>query len=426
MVKRTADNQLTKDDVEAGRDDEVGEVVTGTWHKADEDKLKGRTFVKAKRSRPTPTPTQEGAASSFPNFSFGVAAGETKEEQKAPATNAFTALLDPTEWVCSECYVRNKKELTKCRSCQADRPAAEADKPAAAADKPAAADADKPVNAFAALLDPTEWVCAECMVRNKKDAIKCKACEANKPGAKEDNSGPTFSFGTTGGSTPTFSFGSSGTSTSTPSFSFGSSTTWSFGSAAPAASGSAPSFTFGASIDGAKATFGSVQGEGFKASSDGLGAATATLGSNTADATKPEFKDKKRESTGEEGDTRVFSMPQTKVFVLTEIPKEDQEEGKKTQKYVEKGQGELHLNTLVLEGKKKARLVLRADKTQRLVLNAPLYSDTKPETQAEKFVRFVSIDADGKPCSYLLRFKNKSDRGLLFSKMEETIKVIEA
>jgi hypothetical protein len=79
-------------------------------------------------------------------------------------------------------------------------------------------------------------------------------------------------------------------------------------------------------------------------------------------------------------------------------------------KYVEMGAGELHINTFDLEGKKKARMVLRAEKTQRLVLNAAINEKIINVSQpSEKHVRFHSFDLDGKLATFLLKFPGKNE-----------------
>lgn len=380
MSKRGAEDQLTKDDYEAGKG-EGGESESGVWKAANEEKLKQRTFVKVRRKGETTAPI---ASASAPSFNLS-----------GPAAN----------------------------------PAAEP------ADPPAATPA---VNAFTRLLDPTEWVCEVCEVRNKKEATKCKACEAPKKGSDTKDSttaaapaaAPAFSFGVPSDSKPTFSFGAS--TPGAPTFSFGtvpaagSGFNFSFGKDSSSSSSSTPSFTFGSKLSGEAATFGSLEGKGFSGEGK-LEGSVASFGSTTADPTKEEFKNKKRESSGEEGDTRIFSVANCKVFNLKTVfenPDAETEEGKgkKSAKWVECGTGEAHINTYMHNSKKKARLVLRADKTQRLVINAPLYKEMSAKPEGEKFVRLNTTCAEGKPTSYLMKMKLKADVAATLAKVEEAIK----
>ncbi len=76
------------------------------------------------------------------------------------------------------------------------------------------------------------------------------------------------------------------------------------------------------------------------------------------------------------------------------------------QKYVEVGSGELHINKFKSsDGSLCARLVLRAEKVQRLVVNAPLLKGMSFGMQQEKYVRFISLGLDEprKMTAHLLR-----------------------
>merc|ERR1712166_861419 len=97
-----------------------------------------------------------------------------------------------------------------------------------------------PVNAFAALINKSNWECQACLVSNKEDVDKCAACEVPRAGSKADEAAKAAA-------TPTFGFGGFKATTSAPpgTFTFGSS---SFGgSSTSGASGSTGGFTFGGS-----------------------------------------------------------------------------------------------------------------------------------------------------------------------------------
>eukprot|EP00808_Paulinella_micropora_P001147 g26871.t1 len=93
-----------------------------------------------------------------------------------------------------------------------------------------------------------------------------------------------------------------------------------------------------------------------------------------------------------------------------EASKFEQPTQKTTQakKFVEIGNGDLYINTYDEEGKMKARMVLRAERTQRLVLNCPVFKDMVHEAQGDKYVKFMSNDLDGKLQLYLLKVGNKA------------------
>ena len=157
----------------------------------------------------------------------------------------------------------------------------------------------------------------------------------------------------------------------------------------------------------------------------------------TTDETKAEFKHAIAERTGEEDDS-VHLRVATKVFQLKDVPivADVHVEGEvnaaaaavagsaaastpassssttatetpvKTQtKYVEIGSGELHVNSVEdkTTSKTRARMVLREDRTKRNVLNAPLFTGMVYKLEGEKFVKFMSLDLDGKLSTFLLK-----------------------
>jgi len=161
-----------------------------------------------------------------------------------------------------------------------------------------------------------------------------------------------------------------------------------------------------------------------------------------------QFKDKKAESSGEETDEIVWKG-QTKVFVMKKVtlggeskleradddedgssggggsggaeskqqPKEEaKEEGKAGEvvdKWVDVGTGELHINRYTTDQhQRRARLIMRADKTHRLVLNVPLLASLASsfQLQADKYVRLASVsveEGETRVVQYLLRVKGK-------------------
>jgi RanBP1 domain len=106
------------------------------------------------------------------------------------------------------------------------------------------------------------------------------------------------------------------------------------------------------------------------------------------------FKEKKEQGTGEENDTIHFKA-RCKVFQLVDNA------------WKECSIGELHANTTQVDGKTSGRLVLRNDRTKRLVLNAPVLADSTPPTLAKKSVVFSTVVDTSVVSSYTLKFKTE-------------------
>lgn len=136
MGKRRAETELSKDDVDASSDDSVQTTGTGTWERAPEEELKTRQKVTVAR-RFTATESTEAPAA-MPAFSFGAVATQqsapapevAKAPEPAPAAaqpnilaSMFAAQMS-SGWECSECLIRNKKEALKCISCESPNPSA--------------------------------------------------------------------------------------------------------------------------------------------------------------------------------------------------------------------------------------------------------------------------------------------------------------
>ncbi|KAK4055334.1 hypothetical protein OIV83_000617 [Microbotryomycetes sp. JL201] len=95
--------------------------------------------------------------------------------------------------------------------------------------------------------------------------------------------------------------------------------------------------------------------------------------------------------TGEENDELLHSV-RAKLFAMHDGS------------WVERGTGVLKLNATREGDKNGARLVMRADATHRLLLNAPLFQKFSIEVNQEKYVRFAVIEsAEQGPTSYMLR-----------------------
>ncbi|KWU46641.1 hypothetical protein RHOSPDRAFT_31456 [Rhodotorula sp. JG-1b] len=111
------------------------------------------------------------------------------------------------------------------------------------------------------------------------------------------------------------------------------------------------------------------------------------------DASKLVFTEKKELVTGEEEEETVHQV-KCKLYAMSEG------------QWAERGTGPLRLNQTVAKGDKHtARLVMRADATHRLLLNAPLFHEFSIAVSNEKYVRFTVIEG-GNPISYMLRTGN--------------------
>merc|ERR1712130_788078 len=323
-------------------------------------------------------------------------------------------------------------------------------------------------NAFAKLIPANTWECQICLVRNKNEQLKCGACTEPKPGTSgKDNekdktsnaqNGSPFVFGTSdskatsidkNGSLFTFNAGNNGSTTT--GFTFGASTEtsttqttsgFSFGASNP--------FTFNTekSSEGAGTKTGSVWGEGTSGYAWGssTSADSATNSSvfqfttrhslskpSEPSPTKSDFKPEKEQKSGEEKDRLLYKV-HCKVFTLKKVPiikptevgdeKKDDAPPAMKDKYVESGSGDLHINVIEETGNTRARMVLRVDKTQHLVLNAPIFPEMLYSIQGDKYIRFTSRDLEDKAAIFLLKLRNKTETFEVKSYIEECIHLI--
>ncbi|KAJ3405017.1 E3 SUMO-protein ligase RanBP2, partial [Chytridiales sp. JEL 0842] len=145
---------------------------------------------------PIPQTSTEGALPTFTwqtaaKDSFGIVqawkSGKLKlkvDSKKAPEGFNWTAagISKPAtttgSWECGVCMISNKPEAVKCAACETDKPGV---KPPAA--PPTSA------GSFGGFKLPTtsgsvgQWECGTCLIKNKADASTCAACETPKPGS---------------------------------------------------------------------------------------------------------------------------------------------------------------------------------------------------------------------------------------------------
>ncbi|XP_036394797.1 nuclear pore complex protein Nup153 isoform X2 [Megalops cyprinoides] len=129
-------------------------------------------------------------------------------------------------WECDTCMLENKPQDSKCVSCQSTKPGASAPSAAPSSTEAAPAPAGGTLLGFGDKFKKAEgaWDCDVCCVQNGADALKCVACQSDKPGAKVEPKGfgsSTTSTGSASASTFTFGIQSSSSTDLTPSSSEG-------------------------------------------------------------------------------------------------------------------------------------------------------------------------------------------------------------
>ncbi|GAA5857027.1 hypothetical protein JCM8547_007923 [Rhodosporidiobolus lusitaniae] len=175
------------------------------------------------------------------------------------------------------------------------------------------------------------------------------------------------------------------------------------GGGAAAASGSATPSAFSA-FSTAPSAFSTPLGKSSagKSALDVAKESPAPSGSTSSGAANDDEEEKKpvyteqERFTGEEGEEVVHQV-RCKMFVM--------EAGQ----WKERGTGPIRVNESRKEGgeggKGSGRLVMRADATHRLLLNAPLFREFSIEVSNDKYVRFTVIEGS-EPVSYMLRLGN--------------------
>ncbi|CAD7090013.1 unnamed protein product [Hermetia illucens] len=195
-----------------------------------------------------------------------IVSGPETVKPAEPLKNSFGDKFKPSAdtWECSACFVRNKKDVSKCVACNTEKPGGKpsVSVPAAA---PSLVSSSSSVpnklsdSSFKSIVasQSAKWECSACMTRNEPARNKCACCEQAKPGTVSD-SVPEFSFGTSASTAASkFTFGFAAKSETElksdsnsqvktsgevkQSFSFGVPST----AAAPAPAAAATSFSFG-------------------------------------------------------------------------------------------------------------------------------------------------------------------------------------
>ena len=330
-----------------------------------------------------------------------------------------------------------------------------------------------PMTSFAQLaakVNADTWECPTCETRNNNSQSRCAACDTPKPAshsASTDSAAAdkkeTGAITSAGFSFPTLSFGSTvaapkfGTGSGVVDFSNFFNSGGSSSSAAAngnAAANSMPTYSFAGmssfALPNASTPLISFSTVAASSSTSSIASFTAPsistiAAGSTASDSSVQFRDKKAESSGEETDEIVWKG-QTKVFVMKKVTlggeselrrdeddedggggggerkeekkeeaKEEGKAGEVVDKWIDVGTGELHINRYVTESsQRRARLIMRADKTHRLVLNVPLLASLASsfQLQADKYVRLASVNVEegaNKVVQYLLRVKGKAE-----------------
>jgi len=205
---------------------------------------------------------------------------------------------------------------------------------------------------------------------------------------------PKFGAGSFGGSsfggTSSLSFGAAGSTSLTDSKPGGGFTSL-FGTAAATESGdqatTKTSFNTAAEDDADLNDFKSKLQESKKTENEeGEAPATTTAVPTKAAVDLPEEIDHK---TGEEGENRIFSAQDVKLYHFSDS------------KWKECGRGSLHVNKHVENG--YSRVIMRREKTNKLVLNGRLWPEMMCQLIGEKEVRLSFADDDGTVNMFSLR-----------------------
>ncbi|KAI9331098.1 hypothetical protein BDR26DRAFT_870712 [Obelidium mucronatum] len=341
----------------------------------------------------------------------------------------------------------NPSDTDKCLACEAAKPGASVTAAAAAP-------------SFGGFQASTtgNWTCNSCLVSNPSDKTKCLSCEVPKPGsaaptltaAATTAASPAappkstgFSFGAPAASAPTssgFSFTSASTTasasvntTASSGFSFKPATTTDESKpkssrwiqfrnlSAPAAAAAAPStgassgFSFG-NLGGSSNTggfsFGSSTTTSTSAAPSSFAAAAATGDEDDDDQTPPDEQidpSTLMRGAGEESETTNHSvLTKTHVYDAT------------LKKWSDVGKGILKVNVHKETG--KARLILRADGSGRVLLNLAVFEGMGVKVEQGKSITFLAMGESGKLNKYLVKVKDAAGAALLCSEIEKVMK----
>jgi hypothetical protein len=278
-----------------------------------------------------------------------------------------------------------------------------------------------PFNAFKA---NNQWQCSVCLTFNKLEQTKCPCCDT----PKSSDASTTTTTSVSAASTTTFTFPSSSTS-STPAFSFNTTTipTFNFNSAASSTfSFAGGSFaTFGKSTTPAanpdKQTNQDNAEDKEEDDNDDNGAEDnqkdqTTWAAPVTTSHSHLFENAKQLESNDSADT-VHHTVECFLYALV-----DAADGSGKKQYASRGKGELKLNTYTsASGETLGRMIMRVEKTRRLILHVGLFKEMKYSMEGENHVRFSSIGDSGSVEVYLLKFRSKEDCSGMFSALGELL-----
>uniref|UniRef100_A0A146LQV5 E3 SUMO-protein ligase RanBP2 n=1 Tax=Lygus hesperus TaxID=30085 RepID=A0A146LQV5_LYGHE len=387
----------------------------------------------------------------------------------------------PGSWECTVCYVTNDAKNSKCISCSTPQPGSkpsssappvpefsfgippDATKSAEAAKfsfgMPSTAKSEQKKQLFgsststkktedssklpplSSLVTQPEgsWECKSCYTRNDDTALRCIACETNRPNVtvlstSSLSTGATpFSFGNVGASLPSQTTNITNEVTITPvtdsskkeapsaGFTFGTGGVkgFGFGDSAETAKSSKPVFSFGGSISGnesfGKSTF-QFSMPTFDPKSPAKNDASDNEVSDREDHNDSihfepvvPLPDLVATKTGEEDETALYSH-RAKLFRFDGNAKE----------WKERGLGDIKILQHNTTGKK--RLLMRREPVMKLCLNHYLTDAIEMKPQDEKsWMWFASDFSLGEKCEekFAIRFKTKEIAQEFFEAIEK-------
>lgn len=416
MGKRAAENQITKDDFEAGKDDApIDENAEGNFTKAPAEVLKKRRILKVRRTGDTSAQKVEPATENAKN-PFSAVASDANVAPKNPFATIATATpaapkksfasIDTTTPDATKGTPSKESEATKEPASEEEKQATDAQvvkKDLISENKKDVMEDSKTVEQVEESVVPTAE--PKSVEKASDDETKPTTLSPEKSAAETDGKqAKAEDEKKSGVETPEANEKSgtpekvaNGTKASEPivhkrtPFVFGASTgtTTSFGEKATKESGG---FKFSAATLAASAA--AVESETKTTTS------FAGVSSNSTSAGKTEYEETKV-VTGEESETMVFKV-RAKVYAL--------EDGK----WKERGVGALKLNADEDSG--SARLLLRNEATLRSVLNAPLYKNFKFDVAGDRVVRFKCVSSS---TMYLCRMRSKDDAEKLIAEVKQ-------
>lgn len=374
--KRAAGRELSRENPGLDDEEEDCEQESGTFKRASDDVLATRKIVKVRRHQPSSAPSSNPFAGIrlVPSVDSSSAVSEATTEVETEKT-----VLEDVNKETDKAEEDNGKEKPDTVD--------EESKPELSEEKPT--EEDKTANED---IKETDVATAE------NDKKKDNGSGDTEKGAE---SGSLSSFHQLSSSKNAFT-GLSGTGFSSSTFSFGPISKEGPPLGSGSGSGSGSSSFFGLKTD---------QSFSFNISSNGnaslFGTPGASVGSKSEGSSGSLSMQEVHVETGEENEKSVF----TADSVLFEFA----EGGWK-----ERGKGELKVNVLI-NGTRKARLLMRTKGNYRLILNASLYPDMKLANMEKRGITFACINNASEVKDTLSTFALKFKDGSIVEQFREAV-----